>query len=140
MNFNEILAMNVGEKRVPKFVPVGEYLALCVGADSKEVGATKGLVEITFKAQSALGGQDVEGIDITKPKMVAALWSSKSGNDDETFNRLSGFARSACPNAHGPLKDVFESMVGNLYIVTMKHWQQPGRDFPTLQVDKIRPA
>ena len=140
MNFNEIMDMNVAEPRKLKIVPEGDYVALCTGVDSKDIGGGRGLVEITFKPQSAVGGQDIEGIDLSKPKFVAALWSSKSGNDDETFNRLSGFARSACPNSSGPLKDVFEGMVGNLYITTVKHWNKPGRDLPILQVDKIRPA
>lgn len=140
MNFKDIMGMSVSEKRPTKVVPEGDYLALCIGVDPKVIGSDRGVVEITFKAQSAVGGQSVEGVDIGKPKIVAALWSSKSGNDDETFNRLNGFAKSACPNSVGTMQEVFESMVGNLYVVTVKHWNRPGKDFPALQVDKIRPA
>lgn len=140
MNFSEIMDMNVGEKRLPRFVPEGDYISLCISVDPKEVSGNKGLVEIEFKPQSAVGGQDLTGIDLSKPKFTAALWSSKTGNDDETFNRINGFARAACPNASGPLKEVLEGMVGNLFVTTMKHWNKPGRDFPILQVDKIRPA
>ena len=140
MSFNDIMNLNVGEPRAPKFVPEGDYIALCTGYESITVGSARGVVTVTFKPQTAVGGQDLTGIDLAKPKFVAKLWSSKTGNDDETFNRINNFLRDAMPDSSGPIKDAFESLVGNQYIVKMKHWQQQGRKFPELQVDRIRPA